>query len=526
MIAAPPKVVEAPPVLAQWEEYFACKVNPGYFIDTYVQIKHPGLGTIPFRLWDWQYQLLEVFQEERKTVVLKARQIGVTELSAAYALWKLRFFPSQTISAISKSENDAEMLIDKTIFGYDHLPRWLQASDDSLDGTRLGKRNLSTLEIIHVDDQGQGNPSIMKSLSASENTSFGMSLSLVILDEWSRQQNGEQIWSGAEGATSVGGQVIGISTAKGLGNFFHRTWEKAMKGENDFKPFFLGWKRRPERDEAWYANQKKNLSPWQLHENYPATPSEAFIQTGRPVFEPEVIDAHAARLADEHVLGWEDEPGLTIYEWPTYDWRTGEAIEYLIAADVAEGLEDGDYDAAVVLNRSTGAEVAELRGQWSPSAYAAKLDKLGVLYNYALLAIERNNHGHAVLLALTSGVAHQAWAGEQEEYPVIYYYEDPSDRNGKESSKPGWPTTSVTKPLMIDKLGEALRDMAYHTRSRIFLSEGKIFAHLDGGGMGAPQGYHDDTVICRAIAWFLFVTLARTIRMWIPNVGERRREEY
>lgn len=517
--------------LEEQREFLKCRRSQAYFIDTYCQIQSSEYGTAPFHLWDWQYDLLDAFAAERLLIILKARQLGVTELALGYALHLIRFTPSTDVLVLSKKEQpDAQDMIARVRFMNEHLPDWLRVQEKvpAIDGARLGKDNESVFQIIHTDKSGRTHPSKITSLSATKESGRSLRGKLVILDEWAFQFYAEYIWGGIK-PTAEFGQIIGISTANGLGNFFHRMWEQTQKRENTFYPVFLPWHLRPGRDQAWYERETKDMPKWLVHQEYPANPSEAFIQTGRPVFPPEVIDAHAERLEAEKPFAWEDEPGLTIYEWPVYDLATQDTTDYLIAADVAEGLEHGDYDAAVVLNRATGAEVAELHGHWSPQVFAAKLDKLGHFYHQAKLAVERNNHGHAVILALQSGLAHQQWAGEgeQDAYPNLYFHQDVSDRDGNEARKPGWVTTSVTKPLMLDTLELGLREMSYHTRSRIFLSEAKIFAHLDGGGMGAPHGYHDDTVICRAIAWFIFtnVLYRRRVRAWIPNLARTRGED-
>ena len=510
-------------------EFLACRRSQPYFIDNYCYIQSSSeFGTAPFHLWDWQYDLLDAFNSERLIQILKARQLGVTELALAFAFHLVRFTPSAPVLVLSKNEDDAKDMIARVRFMNDHLPDWLrlQEKTPALDTTLLGKNNESVFQVIHREQSGRVNPSAIVSLPATRAAGRSRRARLVILDEWAFQFYAESIWGGIK-PTIEHGQLIGISTANGLGNFFHQMWEKGQKKETSFWTIFLPWWLRPGRDQAWYERETKDMPKWLVHQEYPGNASEAFIQTGRPVFEPEVIDAHAARLEAEKLLGFEDEPGLTIYEWPTHDLATREETDYILAADVAEGLEDGDYDAAVVLNRATGKEVAELRGQWSPQTFAAKLDKLGCFYHQAKLVVERNNHGHAVILALQSGLAHQQWTGEQERYPNLYYHEDPSDRQSNEARKPGWITNSVTKPLMIDTLGLGLREMSYHTRSRIFLGEAKIFAHLDGGGMGAPSGYHDDTVICRAIAWFIFtnVLYRRRVHIWKPSLDGSRGED-
>jgi hypothetical protein len=277
--------------------------------------------------------------------------------------------------------------------------------------------------------------------------------------------------------------LVEVSTANGVGNDFHRTWVGAERGENGYRAIFLPWWMHPERDAAWYEAQRKSMEAWQLAQEYPSTPGEAFVQSGRPVFG-DYLAAHEARvLAEPGPV--EDADGLTVWAEATVDGR------YRIGADVAEGLADGDYDAAVVLD-GEGNEVASLHGRWPPEVFAQKLYGLGERYGFPLLAVERNNHGHACLLRL-----------RDLGYPRLYYSSDPLRDGARDEPRPGWLTTRSSKPMVVDVLARGLREHTLRPRDRLSLQEMRLFRFRADGGMGAPPGFHDDRVMAWAIAAFV-----------------------
>jgi hypothetical protein len=472
-------------------EFILCKRSPVYFIRTYIQIQHQELGTIPFDLWPWQAALLRRFQNDRKIIILKARQIGVTELAGAYALWLIRFQQSKKAIAISKNDDAAKEIISRIGFSYDQLPPFLQAGPDAFDGCQLGKRNESVLEFLHPNKERRMQPSSIQSLPATQSAGRSKTVALLLLDEWAHQMFDKQIWTGVK-ATAEKGQVIGISTANGLGNMFHRIWVNAVAQQNGFTPIFLSWRRHPDRDDAWYVREAADNEPWQLHQEYPSEPTEAFIQSGRPVFDHTYLSTHSERLKSEAPPLSQD-TGLTIWEEAIGAQRdangtvTQKEHKYIIAADVSEGRVGGDYDAACVVDRATWRQVAELRGHWPFEEYAKRLLELATRYNMALLAVERNNHGHAVLLGL-------------KEYRQLYHTSDELVLGAEQQKKAGWETTAKTKPLAISSLQTALRDGTYQPRSQAMLDEALIYAYQDNGSMSAPSGYHDDLIIAHAIA--------------------------
>jgi hypothetical protein len=132
------------------------------------------------------------------------------------------------------------------------------------------------------------------------------------------------------------------------------------------------------------------------------------------------------------------------------------------------------------LDDRTCEEVATLHGQWPPDRFAAFLASLGWLYGGADVVVERNNHGHAVLATLK----------------LLHY---PRVGPGPDGN-PGWLTTAVTKPPMIDLLAECLRDGLVTVRYGPALHEMRYYSVGQNGATSAPAGRHDDLVTAWAVA--------------------------
>lgn len=502
-------------------EYLKCRQSVVYFLDTYAMVAHKQRGIIPFRLWRWQAWLLHQWRTHSRNIVLKGRQIGLSEMALGYATWLALFHPAKTVLFISIGEREAVELLVRTRTILSHLPDWLTPGHpDHPARVSVGKSNTSVLHFTHEDAQGAPYVSSITSLPSTGAIARSLVASLIVLDEWAHQQQAQLIWSGAKDAAGGGGVIIGLSTANGMGNLFHRMWYYANtpEGADDFFPAFLSWRRHPERDDRWYAQEKAekvaNDLEYLLHQEHPNGPLEAFVQSGHNVFSADVLALHDTRIRAEVALRkqqglplWEPIDGLTVYEPPVAGHT------YVMGVDVAEGLGNGDFDAAVVVDRDTGLQVAELHGHFGPEVYSGYLDQLGYYYDKALLVVERNNHGHTVLLALTSGLAHERWTEQRIAYPQLWHRQAPLVPGARDDRAPGFVTDARTKPIAIDTLAAWLRQEQVYPRSLQFLQESQVFARDEHGRMGAPEGLHDDLVMAFAI---LVYVLAR------PNGVEQR----
>jgi hypothetical protein len=515
-------------------EYLKCRASVVYFVDNYCRVRHKEQGTIPFRLWRWQAWLLYRWHANARNVNLKGRQIGLTELAAGDGLHETLFFDTKTTIYISKTDDDAKMMLGRAKVMLRFLPSFLRpsnspkaANSSGVADTRIVGDNTQTLALAHMDRRELAHESNIVSLPQTPNAGRGLTAALVILDEWAAMEHAESIWGGIEPTADQGGRIIGISTAAGLGNTFWRIYTRAAEGENNFSPAFLGWRRHPGRDEAWYAAQYRQKDADNqlnyLHQEFPADPIEAFVNTNQPVFDGKILAEHAKRIREEmrarKAAGmvsatcpngeWETVDGLTIYEEANPEW------DYILSADVAEGKADGDWNDASVLCRQTGRECASLRGKWKPDQFAVLLDRLGYRYNGALLAVERNSIGQTTLLHLGNGMAHYEWAGSQTPYPNLYHFADPARPGARQDAIAGWPTNVRTKPRVVMDLERALREKTadaagvmlpiYQPRLLRFLEEAQAFTRAENGGFGAPDGLHDDSVMSRAIGVHLML---------------------
>ena len=420
---------------------------------------------MPFTLWPAQIGVMWQLMTERLIIILKARQLGISWICCAYALWLCLFQPGKVVLIFSKGQLEANKMLGRVKKLYERLPDWLFAA-------------LPARVVDNTTVQGWANGSRIESLPASPGAGRSETASLVILDEAAFQLFADQLYSALKPTIDNGGQLIILSTANGIGNLFHQLWTRAVAQQNAYRAIFLPWWSRPGRDARWYAAQLREYTdPEIVKQEYPATAHEAFLVSGRTRFASAWIERQAPNLrpglASIPLPALADVPGLTLYALPRANQRV------VIGADVAEGLEHGDYSAATVLDAETWEELAHLHGHWEPDTFARHLDTLARAYD-ATLAVERNNHGHAVLATLKLLETPGVWIGDDD--------------------RPGWLTTAQSKPLAIDGLATALRDALLQIRTQAILNELQIYRVLPNGSTSAPPGYHDDRVMALAIA--------------------------
>ena len=269
--------------LRQEAEWRRCEKDESYFLRKYWHIAHPAHGRILFDLRRAQADALEHWSENRYSLTLKARQIGWTTFVAALQFWLAYFNDDQKIIDLSRTERESVLLLKKTKYGFKHLEPWL---------LERGPQSL----IEHQQKMGFSNGSQITSMPSASDPARGESASLVVVDEWAFLPNPEEAWASIEPVAAVGGRIIGLSTANGSGNFFHHLWTGAVTGNNRFDAMFFPWSASEDRDESWYESKKQSMLPWQLAQEYPTSPEEAFVRSGNPVFDLDVLDAMSKHI--------------------------------------------------------------------------------------------------------------------------------------------------------------------------------------------------------------------------------------
>jgi len=286
--------------LKQEAEWRKCYKDEKYFLENYWYIAHPAHGRILFDLRSAQSEALNHWEDHRYSLTLKARQIGWSTLVAAHQFWLAFFHADQNIIDLSRTEREAVLLLRKTKYGFKHLPEWM-----------IDRGPKSLME--HQQRMGFDNGSQITSMPSASDPARGESASLIVVDEWAFLPNPEEAWASIEPVADIGGRIIGLSTANGSGNFYHQLWVGATAGANKFAPMFFPWSATEDRGDAWYQEKIESMLPWQLAQEYPTTAEEAFVKSGNPVFDLDILqemDAH------------------TIHGELGYMWRNGNHVEF------------------------------------------------------------------------------------------------------------------------------------------------------------------------------------------------------
>jgi hypothetical protein len=463
-------------------EWLKCAASPAYFTTRYVWIyRASGSGAddlpawAPFDLWSSQIRTLRRMACASRLVILKARQLGLSWLALAYALWLMTFRAPSTVLLFSLKEAEAVELLGRLKGMYARLPYWLRARVTVQDsGTRF---ELSTGS---------------RALAFSTKGGRSYTGSLAIVDEADFIPDLGQFLNAVKPTVDGGGQLFLISTSdkrrpvSPFKNLFRAANDASTAGgAGAYEAIFLPWQARPDRDAAWYARTKAEMFAQRgtdddFYAEYPATPEEALapLQFDRRIPYKWIESVFIPRASESQPAAGHPTdgkapllPGLAVYVAP----QPGRA--YVIGADPAEGNPNSDESAATALDATTGEEVAALAGRIEPTVFAGYLAQLARWYHDAAILPERNNHGHTVLAALAATGEARLLCGHD--------------------GKPGWLSNAKGKTLLYNALADAVRDSAcvIHTAE----TAGQI-ASIEASTLRAPQGLHDDRADSFALA--------------------------
>ncbi len=467
------------------KEYIRCAQDPTHFLKKYCLIQHPIKGKVLFNLYDFQEDVIRDFQAHRYNIVLKARQIGLSTCVAGYALWRMIFNKDQNILVIATKKDTAKNLVTKVRVMHDNLPVWLR-------GTCTEDNKLSLIF---------ANGSQIKAVSSSPDAGRSEALSLLILDEAAFIEGAGIIWTAAQAALATGGDAIILSTPDGKGNFFHKKWQEATTGEEDFNTMFLNWKVHPDRDQAWRDDQTRKLGEMEARQEHDAD----FISSGRTVIAGDLIEHYRETCQLDPVRREAYDNNMWVWEEPNYD------NEYMVVADVARG--DGeDKSSFHVIELKSLTQVAEYKGLMDTKRFGALLVEISTRYSDALLVVENSSIGWAVLQEIIDRGYQNLFYTEQD-----LRYIDPNHAKQRGTKRrileknrvPGFTTSLRTRPLIISRLDESMRDGSVIIRSSRLFDELEVFIWKASGKSEAMEGYNDDLVIAMAIGLWVRDTALR-----------------
>ena len=366
------------------KEILRCGKDPVYFINTYAKIAHPMHGLVPFKTYDFQAQLIRDFNDYRFNIILKARQLGISTITAAYVMWMMLFHRDKNVLVMATKFGTAANLVKKVKHVMKNLPQWLKISEISVD-------NRTSFELF--------NGSQIKASSTSVDAGRSEALSLLVIDEAAHVENLDELWTGLYPTLSTGGRCIALSTPKGVGNWFHQAYIAAASGDNDFYPTKLLWDAHPDRDRAWFENETKNMSRRQVAQELECN----FNTSGETVIHSDDIQ----RMEDNDMLEPKHKTGFDRNFWIWEECQPGST--YLLTADVARG-DGNDYSVFHIIKLENMEIVAEYQGKPDSDIYASTLLNAGKEYGNCMIVVENNNIGFSILEKLI--VAN---------YPNVYY---------------------------------------------------------------------------------------------------------
>ena len=351
------------------EEYSKCMNDPQYFIENYIMIVSLDEGLVPFKMYDFQKEMVGTFHSNRFTICKLPRQSGKSTTIIAYLLHYVLFNASVNVAILANKAATARDLLGRLQLAYEHLPKWLQQGVMSW--------NKGSLELEN------GSKILASSTSAS--AVRGGSYNIIFLDEFAYVPSNvaEQFFSSVYPTISSGKttKVMIVSTPHGM-NMFYKLWNDAENQRNTYVPIEVHWSEIPGRDEKWKAETIKNTSEQQFNTE----------------FECEFLGSIDTLIKAQKLKTMSYNPPITsnagfdMFEKPQKDHT------YVMTADVSRGTSN-DYSAFLVFDvtQMPYKIVGKYRdNEVKPLLFPAKIYDVARAYNQAFVLIEVNDIGEQV----------------------------------------------------------------------------------------------------------------------------------
>jgi len=354
-------------------EYQKCMEDPIYFIKNYIRIVSLDEGLVPFKLYDFQEDIVNTIHDNRFTICKLPRQSGKSTTLVSYVLHYVLFNPNMNVAILANKAATARDILSRLQLAYENLPKWLQ------QGVVSWNKGSVDLE----------NGSRVVASSTSSSAVRGGSYNMLFLDEFAfvPQNVAEDFFSSVYPTISSGKstKVVIVSTPNGM-NMFYKLWTDAENKRNSYNIVDVHWSQVPGRDEKWKAETIANTSQEQFQREFECE----FLGSANTLIHPSVIKAMAFHNPIK------SNAGLDVYENP----QSGKM--YSIVCDVARGTQN-DYSAFIVFDISTVPYriVAKYRNnEIKPLLFPNIIHDVATAYNLAYVMVEVNDIGEQVASAL------------------------------------------------------------------------------------------------------------------------------
>ena len=354
-------------------EYQKCMENPIYFIKNYIKIVSLDEGLVPFKMYDFQEDIVDTIHNDRFTICKMPRQSGKSTTMVSYILHYVLFNPNMNVAILANKAATARDILGRLQLAYENLPKWLQ------QGVVSWNKGSVDLE----------NGSRVVASSTSSSAVRGGSYNMIFLDEFAFVPTNvaEDFFSSVYPTISSGKstKVIIVSTPNGM-NLFYKLWVDAENKRNSYNIIDVHWSQVPGRDEKWRTETIANTSEEQFRREFDCE----FLGSANTLIAPAKIKSMAFHNPIQ------SNAGLDMYEKPN-DGGT-----YVVVADVARGT-NNDYSAFIVFDVSTVPYkiVAKYRNnEIKPLLFPNIIYDVSKAYNEAYILVEVNDIGEQVATAL------------------------------------------------------------------------------------------------------------------------------
>ena len=434
------------------QEYKKCMVDPVYFVEHYCKVISLDEGIVNFKLYPYQRKMFQQFQENRFNVVLACRQSGKSISACAYLLWYALFNPEKTVAILANKGQTAGEMLSRITLMLENIPFFIQPGSKAVN-----KRSL----------EFSNNSRIIAS-ATSGNSIRGMSVNLLYLDEFAFVERASEFYTSTYPVVSAGKdtKVIVTSTANGIGNQFHKIWEGAVQGINEFSSFRVDWWDVPGRDDEWKQQTIANTSQLQFDQEFGNT----FFGTGDTLVNADTLLGLRAKPPIRTMEGGL----LKIYEEPIKNH------DYVMTVDVSKGRGQ-DYSTFTLIDISSRPfkQVAVYRNNTiSPLLFPNIIYKFAKPYNEAYVVVESNDQGSVVC----NGLYHDL------------EYENVHVESSVKANAIGIEINRKTKRLGCSAIKDILEEKRLTINDEQTILEISTF-EAKGQSYEASEGNHDDLMM-------------------------------
>ncbi|RTL20751.1 MAG: hypothetical protein EKK55_17350 [Rhodocyclaceae bacterium] len=486
--------------------------DPKYFIETFLWVVDKNRKKVPLILNPPQAAYYKL--RTKNDLILKSRKEGFSTLIEALFLHACLFGRNENVVTMSHTIDDTVIHLDRVKFfldtmGIDNFP--LDCEIDKANQREISFPNTNSRYWIGT--------------AGSRAFGRGRDVTRLHCSEIAHYEN-QSVLTGVMEACVPGATQVFETTANGVAEMFHRLWMEAgdKNVRSPWKRHFFAWHHDPSNELDPPPNYKDFMTPehrrikkqfslsdrkiyWfmqkqasmvekeKMPQEYPSHWEEAFLSSGSHVFDVPALVSMSKLCQPPVEVGFVDDDGRTVQVRPDPAERFSvwkhprQGRKYLVAADVAEGVEGGDYSVAQVIDRASWEQVAVWHGRIDPGTFGKILCDIGYYYHNAILIPESNNHGWATLERIAN-----------EEYPHVLNSAElwPSEKNGR----PGFPTNEKTRNMIITALRNAVTERTLYINDDSTIGEMMSFIRTDSGKMEAQEGSHDDRVMSLAIGCY------------------------